>query len=216
MQRTRQRILEYLRQHGEATVDELSTVLDNLTAVTVRHHLDVLRGEGLVGAPEPVRRNSPGRPKYIYRLTEKGYAIFPQNLNLLTGTLFTALKETLDTSQINVIFDEVAGRMAAGAGLPAVGAPIEERLQRVVEHLNDQGYEAVWERHEQGYVLHTSNCPYSSIVESHDEVCALDMRYISKLLGTVPRRLTHMMDDNESCSYLVVAPVPGSIPRSKA
>ena len=47
MQKTRQKILEHLREHGESTVNELSKALDNLTAVTVRHHLDVLKERSL-------------------------------------------------------------------------------------------------------------------------------------------------------------------------
>ncbi len=105
MQKTRQRILEYLRQNGEATVGELSQELDNLTAVTVRHHLDVLRSEGLVAAPIPVHRDAPGRPRYVYRLTEKAESLFSQNVTNLTATLMAEMKEKLPEDQINVIFE---------------------------------------------------------------------------------------------------------------
>ena len=50
MQLTRKRILDILKEQGHATVDELSDKL-KLTAVTVRHHLDVLRTEKLVEPP---------------------------------------------------------------------------------------------------------------------------------------------------------------------
>ena len=50
MQSTRERILNILKERGQATVDDLSQEL-GLTAVTVRHHLDILRGEGLIASP---------------------------------------------------------------------------------------------------------------------------------------------------------------------
>ncbi len=67
MHRTRTLILDYLKEHGEATVDDLAAVLD-LTSVTVRHHLDILRTEELVAEPVIRHRNTPGRPQYSYAL----------------------------------------------------------------------------------------------------------------------------------------------------
>jgi predicted ArsR family transcriptional regulator len=203
MQKTRQKIIEYLRQHGEATVDELSEALDSLTAVTVRHHLDILRGEGLVAPPEARHRTSPGRPKYVYRLTAKAESLFPDNLRVLTDTMLAELKSTLNPEQINVFFDGVAERMAQTAGPGDPHETLEQRLDRVVEHLTGHGYEANWEKTRRGYVLHTSNCPYSSVVERHDHLCHLDARYIGRLLGATPERLSHLRQNGDSCSYLV-------------
>ncbi|GAB4475066.1 MAG: transcriptional regulator [Anaerolineae bacterium] len=208
MQKTRQKILEYLRQHGEATVSELSRELDNLTAVTVRHHLDVLRSEGFVAAPEPVHRDAPGRPRYVYRLTDKAKSLFSQNVGTLASMLMAEMKTALPEEQLNVIFEGIARRMAAEMSPGAGDETLEGRLARVVAHLNSQGYEAHWEPHELGYVLHTANCPYGGVVSDHDDLCKIDMRYISGLLGTVPRRLGHLQEGEDTCSYLVVVPEP--------
>jgi DeoR family transcriptional regulator, suf operon transcriptional repressor len=205
MQKTRQKILEFLKQHGEATVEELSHALDDLTAVTVRHHLDVLRSQGMVGAPEVRHRTSPGRPRYVYTLTAKADALFPKNINTLTVHMLTELTHSLDESQINVIFDGVAIRMASEIGPFPVDEPFEDRLNRVVAHLTQHGYEAFWEPHPEGFLLHTGNCPYHGVVDDHQELCTLDIRYISQLLGTVPRRISHMIEGEDECSYLVTS-----------
>ena len=80
MQDTRQKILDHLKTHGEATVEELREWLGGITAVTVRHHLDVLRRDGLVDAPTVERRDTPGRPRYVYTLTEKASRYFPRTI----------------------------------------------------------------------------------------------------------------------------------------
>jgi predicted ArsR family transcriptional regulator len=206
MQKTRQKILEYLRRHGEATVEELSLALDDLTPVTVRHHLDVLRGQGLIDAPAVQHRTSPGRPRYAYTLTEKADAYFPKNVNTLALHVLAEIRQTLPLEQVNVIFDGIATRMAAEIEPGRDGEILERRLDRVVSHLSDHGYEAHWERTPEGYILHTGNCPYSGIVDGHQDVCLLDVRYISQLLGAVPRRLTHIQEGAEDCSYLVLQP----------
>jgi predicted ArsR family transcriptional regulator len=205
MQRTRQRIIEYLREHGPATVDELSQALDSLTAVTVRHHLDVLRGEGLVSPPQVRHRTTPGRPKYLYGLTDKAESLFPGNLPTLASTMLDELKHTLNPEQISAIFEGVAERMAAGLPPGPDGEAFEQRLDRVVDHLVQHGYEARWERSRQGYLLHTANCPYSGVIDEHTELCMLDIRYISHLLGRVPQRVAHMAEGDAMCSYLVTA-----------
>jgi predicted ArsR family transcriptional regulator len=206
MQKTRQKILEYLRQHGEATVEDLSQALNDLTPVTVRHHLDVLRSQGMVGSPEIRHRTTPGRPRYVYTLTDKAQALFPNNINALTSHLLGEMLDTLEDRQINVIFDGIATRMASDLGPAPAGESFEARLERVVEHLTNHGYEARLEAHPQGFVLHTTNCPYMGLVDDHQELCGLDVRYISQLLGAVPRRIAHKMEGEDSCSYLVMHP----------
>lgn len=202
MQRTRQKILEYLRDHGSGTVEDLSRALDDLTAVTVRHHLDVLRSEGLVAPPGVERRSTPGRPKYVYRLTDKAQALFPSNLTHLTVTMLAEIKNTLPPEKVNVFFDGVAGRMAADLPSGPPGETFEVRLGRVVEHLSRLGYDATWEATPDGYLLHTSNCPYQAVTDDHEEVCVMDMRFIGNLLGVTPQRVGHRREADPACSYL--------------
>ena len=203
MQKTRQKILEFLKEHGGATVEELSAMLDNLTPVTVRHHLDVMRGEGLIEAPEIRHRSSPGRPRYTYRLSAQAESHFPKNLHTLTSLLLTEIKSNLEDGQVNVIFEGVADRMSQSGPSPIPGETLEQRLDRVVDHLSEHGYMASWETHPDGFVLHTRNCPYG-VADEHPEMCMLDMRYISKLLGFVPRRIAHVLEGDATCSYLIV------------
>jgi predicted ArsR family transcriptional regulator len=139
----------------------------------------------------------------VYTLTDKAEGLFPKNINTLTQHMLDELKASLGSEQINVIFDGVAARMASELEPGAPGESFEERLDRVVEHLSEHGYEAHWERHPDGYVLHTTNCPYSGVAEAHDDVCVLDAKYISRLLGTVPRRIGHLKDGETSCAYLI-------------
>lgn len=207
MQKTRQRILEYLKQHGEATVDELSILLDNLTPVTVRHHLDVLRGEDLIEAPEIRHRSSPGRPKYVYRLTEKAERLFPNNLRNMLIYLLDEMKHTLTTQQTEEILEGVAKRMTAAAtSLSPDGETMEARLDRLVAYLTEYGYMASWEKRPEGFVLLTNNCPYAGVSEKHPEMCSIDLRYISMMLGMTPKNLTHQAAGDIQCSFLVTFP----------
>jgi predicted ArsR family transcriptional regulator len=206
MQRTRQKILDYLKQHGEATVDELSALLDDLTPVTVRHHLDVLRAEDLIEAPEIRHRTSPGRPKYVYRLTEKAERLFPNNLRNMLIYLLDEMKSTLNMQQVEEILQGVAKRMAATTSLSSNTETAEARLDRLVTYLTENGYMASWENRPEGFILVANNCPYAGVSGKHPEMCSIDLSYISMMLGMTPKRLTHQALGDIQCSYLVTFP----------
>jgi len=205
MQATRQAILEHLKQHGPTTVDELAEVL-GLTTVTVRHHLDILRSEKLVGEPMVRHRTSRGRPQYVFGLTEKASAHFPKSYDQLAATVLDELKAQ-QPQLVNVIFEGVAARLSADAPTPVDGEPFAERLNRAINFLNDRGYVARWETAPEGYVVHTNNCPYEAIAGLHPELCQMDMVLIGNLLGVVPQRLSRLAEGASSCAYLVHEPV---------
>ncbi len=206
MQETRRIILDILRRRGQATVDEIVEELQkrrgSITAVTVRHHLKLLQQDELITSPELKRRTSPGRPQYIYALTDKAHDYFPNNYQRLAAGIIDQLQKHLPPDGVNVILEGVADQMAEAAYIPNVD--LASRLDLVVEYLTEQGYEADWERSGEGFVLNTSNCPYHHIAEKNDTLCEMDLRLVSSLLGVVPRRLSHVMDGDDNCSYLIV------------
>lgn len=207
MQATRQRILEILKEHGEATIDDLSESL-GLTSVTVRHHLDILRGEGLVEVPEVKRRSTPGRPQYVYTLTEAANDHFPKNYASFTNLMITEIKERLEPAELDRILRGMAQRMASDAPKPIAGELMEQRLNRLVNFLNQKGYIAKWEKAQEnnGYYLHTTNCPYHDISHNHTQICVMDMTLISELLGTVPERVSWMTAGEFDCTYHIPTP----------
>ncbi len=171
----------------------------------MRHHLEILRGDGLVSAPAVRRRTTPGRPQYIYALTDKALELFPNNYRTLAEELLLQIKRTLPPREVNVILEGVADVLASG--LQVNDAPMPARLNQVIDYLTQQGYNARWESTEQGYVLHMHNCPYHHLSASHSELCEMDFHMLSSLLGgVVPRRLSRMAGGDESCAYLVPAP----------
>ncbi len=207
MQETRRTILDILRRHGQATVDDIVAELQkrrgNITAVTVRHHLKLLQADDLITSPELRRRSSPGRPQYIYALTEKARDTFPSNYHQLAAGLLDQIQKALPPEGVNVILEGVADQMANDANIPE--GDLAERLDVAVDYLTDRGYEAYWEETDEGYVLYTSNCPYHHIKldEGSASLCDLDLRLVASLLGAVPRRLSHVPQGGETCSYLI-------------
>ncbi|HEX2905327.1 MAG TPA: ArsR family transcriptional regulator [Phototrophicaceae bacterium] len=208
MQETRQYILDILKERGEATVDDIVDALRKrrgaITAVTVRHHLARLQEESLITNPQLRHRNAPGRPQHVYTLTEAAKEYFPNNYKPLAAHLFEQLTAQLPPRQVNVILEGVANRMAAEANIGDI--PLPERLNLVIDYMNNHGYSARWEKQADGFMLEITNCPYHHISINNPALCEMDMRMISALLGAVPRLQTRMSRGDSMCSYLV--PIP--------
>jgi predicted ArsR family transcriptional regulator len=205
MQQTRRHILEILKEHKEATIDEivecLSGRIGKITAVTVRHHLEILRGDGLVAAPAVRRRSAPGRPQYVYTLTERASDFFPNNYQGLATNLLEQMKTQLPVVQVNEILEGVADKMATQAMIP--DAPLEIRLDHAVAYLNSQGYTAAWQLSERGHILTISSCPYEQVTCNNPELCKMDEKLIRQLVGSRPQRLSWQLQNDEACTYLI-------------
>lgn len=206
MQQTRRHILEILKERKEATIDEiveaLSSRIGKITAVTVRHHLEILRGDGLVAAPTVRRRSAPGRPQYVYTLTPQAADFFPNNYQGLASGLLQQIKNQLEPAQINQILEGLAETMADEAMVP--DAPLDVRLDHTVMYLNSNGYAASWRKTESGeHILSVSNCPYEQVSCSNPELCKMDERLIRNLVGAPTQRVSWQMEDQDSCSFVI-------------
>jgi len=206
MQETRRQILEILFNHGKATVDEIASNLrqrrqDNITSVTVRHHLSRLQEDGLVSTPRMRHRTSPGRPRHIYELTNHGTSFFPNNYEQMTIQLVKKMNTQLAPSTANVIIEGIADDMAVEADIPE--GNIQDRLEAVVMFLNSKGYDAKWEATPVWFVLSTQSCPYHHVAQESESLCKLDMRLISKMLGIVPRIQSQISQGDDNCTFFI-------------
>ncbi|MBN2305242.1 MAG: hypothetical protein JXQ72_12225 [Anaerolineae bacterium] len=204
MQQTRRHILEILKERKEATIDEIVTALSErigkITAVTVRHHLEILRGDALVAAPAVRRRSAPGRPQYVYTLTERAADHFPNNYQGLATGLLDELKARMSPAEVKRVLEGVAHTMVEDAMMP--DGPLPVRLDHAVTYLNSRGYNATWHENGNGHVLTVHNCPYEQMSCGNHDLCRLDEKLIEGLIGSPPQRVHWRHEDEEACTYV--------------
>ena len=204
MQATRERIITIIKERGHATVNGLSDEL-GLTTVTIRHHLNMLRKDGLVAAPSVLRRKAPGRPQHIYSLTEEASEYFPKGYEHLIHLLLEELHERFSSEEVREIMRSIGKQLAAQVDSQIEGQ-LEERLPPIVEYLNEQGYMARWTQANDGnYLLHVANCPYEKAVRRHREICLIDRTLLLHLLHSSFERSTSMVEGEEQCTYIIHA-----------
>lgn len=203
MQKTRESIVQILKSRGQATVDELSRELE-LTSVTVRHHLEILRHEGLVAPPLPLRRAGPGRPQHLYRLTDEASDLFPKNYDLLTTEVLREMTECLPPEEMDHALVRIAERMAQQASIPR-NTEFSVQVEATVQFLNTMGFMATVEEEEGRFVLQIANCPYERVSRQRSEPCAIDAALLSQLLGDDSGSIEQQLNPTGHCTYIFSA-----------
>ncbi len=200
MSDTRKKILRVLKSANQATVAELAEAV-GLSPIAVRHHLGSLQAENLIVAQEV--RHGVGRPYYVYKLTEAGHEQFPQKYVRLTERLLEELKATLPPETIEQLFAHMAEGLAAEVRPELAGLPPEQKIDRLVELLGEEGFIARWERAGETFVLTGVSCPYIHIGQSHPEVCHFDIQLMTDVMETEVERCSCMIEGDTQCTFRI-------------
>lgn len=167
----------------------------------VRRHLMTLERDGLVSVRS--RRQPAGRPTFVYLLTEEGYEIFPKNYHLLAAQILDSAAARAGEHQVSDLF---AGRM------DQLVAQYEPRMRdkdlagRVAElsRIQDEnGYMALWEQVDGGYLLKEQNCAIYKIACRFHQACEYEIELFRRLLGAEITRIEHQIKGDVSCTYFV-------------
>ncbi|MCZ0938841.1 MAG: helix-turn-helix domain-containing protein [Caldilineaceae bacterium] len=212
MQTVRNRILEILKQDGQASVGALAERLD-MAPISVRYHLDILLSDNLITVTKAKGRRKVGRPQKIYALTADADAHFPDNFALLTAGVVRQMKQMLPPDKIDGCFRKLAQEMAQPVALDCpAGERLDERMDRVVAFLNERGYLAQWEP--STGLLHTHNCPYTGVAAEHKELCCMDLALMESLSGQRCERVQAIADGQSCCSFRVQVDIEDGAPKS--
>ena len=201
---TREVILKALRSRGSCTVKDLAEAA-GISPVSVRHHLSSLLADDLIQSEEV--RHGVGRPRHVFSLTEGGYELFPTRYYRLTNRLLGELKEVFPDQSVQTLLSGVADSMAEDYASQLDGLPLEKRLTRLVDLLNDEGFNADIQRKGDDVILRELSCPYFHVGQSHPEVCMIDQTFIAKALLLPVERVRCLLDGDAHCAFTI--PVVG-------
>ncbi|MFQ5855829.1 MAG: helix-turn-helix transcriptional regulator [Anaerolineae bacterium] len=198
MQATRSRIVEYLKEQGRASVQDLVTAT-GLTSMTVRHHLTILEAEGLVSSMK--ERGHVGRPRYIYSLTDKALSLFPERYDELADRLLKGLKDLGAKRAITQVLERMGNDIVGDCHANLAGKSFEERLNILVDVLGNEGFLASWEQGDGEYVLTEYSCPYLLVGQDHPEICRVDWQVITTILDAPVKRESCMLHGDTNCRF---------------
>jgi len=199
VQRTRHSILEFIKQRGRATLEDLAQET-GLAPMTVRGHLSVLERDGLISYEE--ERGRVGRPRFVYALTDRGNDLFPKAYHLLCNRILDALRDT--DGVITPLATQIAEHWAEEHRHRVRGRCLDEQVEALAEIRTDEGAMASAEKTPEGYVLCQKHCPASCVASRHpDVICAAEIGFMRLLLNASVERVTWIQSGDATCSYRI-------------
>ena len=203
--KTRDEILNILRERGKCTVNTLAEGA-GISPVSVRHHLNSLQAEQLVEFEE--ERHGVGRPHMLYFLSEKGQEQHPTRYLRLTNRILAHLKMIMPMEKIEEIMDQVADSMADEYAQDLSSYPPQKRLEKLRDYLLEEGFSVQIDQDGEDLFLHELSCPYLHVGREHPEVCMIDEAFLSKALALPIKRVRCQLNGDTRCTFKVETQSP--------
>jgi DeoR family suf operon transcriptional repressor len=204
---TKADILQHLLKQGEATAQALA---DHLAVSTqaIRRHLKDLSAEELV--EHRIVREGMGRPNYLYTLSRKGRDRLPAQYGEFALSLLDTLAETVGQDQVKDILHKQWQRKAETYRVQVGQGSVLDRVKRLVQLRQAEGYMAEWHQVESEsvdtprYIITEYNCAISTIAESFPSVCGHELEMFRMALPDCAVERTHWLVEGEhQCGYLI-------------
>lgn len=176
--RLRQRFLAYFQKNQYASAGELSRVF-SVTPSDARHHLRILKSEGLVEIVELMRSAGKGRPVKVYGLSRLARG---DNLQPLVDALLTEWVGTMTPRETGPALERLAEHLM-GYSSQNDREPLARKLGQCIDLMNKMHYHSRWEAHASGPRIIFESCPYASVINNHPELCLMDKKLLEKYLG---------------------------------
>lgn len=215
---TKQDILQYLLKRDQATAQELAEALE-VTPQAIRRHLKDLETEGLIEYKSV--QVGMGRPQHVYHLSRKGRVNavariaprFPNRYGEFAVSLLDTLTETLGQEQATSILRKQWLRKAEEYRDKVGKGSVQERVAKLVEIRQSEGYMAEWYALEprdsskgvgQQFILSEHNCAISNVAESFPGVCGHELEMFATVLpDCIVERTNWLINGEHRCGYLV-------------
>lgn len=196
---TKYRILELLAR-DELTADALSQEL-RLSATAVRQHLANLDALGLVERRKTTP--GPGRPAYLYRLSDAAQAALPKRYDLLLKLLVEVLEARQGEGGVAELFAEAGGRLAREIAPRFEALPSKRRRSAILEWLEAEfGWQADAEdTAPQLCRITVHQCPFRAVTVPHPALCGAFFTTLLEALG-LGSPVTHSPLEGVACCAL--------------
>ena len=199
---TRHRVTSSLLEHGPSTAAALAGRL-GLTPAGIRRHLDALLATGQVEAREQrvYGARGRGRPAKVFALTDAGRAGFYTAYDDLANATLGYLAEVAGPDAVTRFAEQ---RMAAveeryRARLAAADPGVTP-AQALATALSEDGYVASTLPSNAGQQLCQHHCPVAHVAQQFPQLCEVETRTFSRLLGVHVQRLATIAHGDGVCT----------------
>lgn len=201
MKESRSAIIDLLKVNGGMSVEHLAQEL-KVSKVCVRRHLSLLERDGLISYEE--ERHERGRPRFIYRLTDKASCLFPQIYDEFAREILQHLKRQYGEDGLESVLRGRADEMINQLRSELDGLGFDEKVRAMTRVINNKGYLADARRLKDGsYRLRQRNCPTENVAAVYPKVCDEEVRVYREALGSEVLRECRIVDGARMCEFKI-------------
>ncbi|TDQ28276.1 putative ArsR family transcriptional regulator [Phyllobacterium brassicacearum] len=202
--RTTNRMLYSLKVSGPQTAAALADRL-GVTPVAVRQMLARLHEDGLVDFEDS--RESVGRPKRFWHLTNAGNGQFPDNHAGLTADILASVSAVFGDDGLDRLIshrEKTTLTQYRTALEPLDG--VEAKVNHLAEIRSAEGYMAEASRDESGaFILIENHCPICVAARACQKLCRSELEVFQAVLGpnVEIKRFEHILKGARRCAYRI-------------
>jgi predicted ArsR family transcriptional regulator len=189
----RLKILNVLKRTQGLSVQELADQL-GMSYMGVKDVCIDLQKRGLIdGRRQPRPEGTTGRPRILYRLTERAHDLYPVASNPLTLELLDAAKKLFGSATPEKLLMLVWKQQAVSFSEKVKGATPGERAASLAKTRDAEGHMAVVQQGGDGRLrIIEHHCPFLDVLREYPLVARLEAELFRQVLGVpVERREEH-------------------------
>lgn len=202
--RTSDRLLHALKAAGPQTAAALAGRL-KVTPVAVRQHLERLDAAGLVAHEDS--RETVGRPKRIWRLSEAGHRRFPENHAGLTLELISAVTAVFGEAGLDqLIGHRESQTLASYQAALAPAVTLGDKVATLARLRDAEGYMAEMSEAVDGtFLLIENHCPICIAATRCQNLCRSELATFQAALGDAAEitRIEQITAGARRCAYRI-------------
>ena len=201
---TQQALLKaLLNNRGGLSIEELSSHLSISRNAVVQHVNSLSAGNLIENFMTPSRG---GRPSRAYRLTDKGFEIFPRHYALFSRLLLELVhnklgEEVLESFMIQLgaeVGEQYSSRIHSSLSL-------EEKVREVNAIMYELVYESRPTNDHNNREIIADNCVFHQLATDSEKVCNLDITLIENLTGASVKHEECMVKGGDCCRFSLSA-----------
>lgn len=199
---TQKNILLALREKKAGlTADQLAERF-SITRTAIRQHMLAL--EQLGYTEQDALNHTGGRPAILYKLSEKGWELFPKQYAWFSEIILQSLKTKGGPENLADFMREMGTAVANTLLSQLENKSQRERLEAIVSVMNSLAYEAnviAMKDSSLGRGIDASNCVYHALASRFPEVCEFDLALLEVLTGKDVEQKSCMVRGGQSCRF---------------
>lgn len=201
---SRSAIIGLLKENGAMSVEQLADSI-HVSKVCIRRHLGLLESDGLIRYEE--ERHDRGRPRFIYRLTEKARCLFPQRYDELAREVLAQVERQFGVAGLDRVLEARADELIDQLKAEFEGMAFEERVRALARVMSTRGYLAESRRQRDGsFRMRQRHCPTENIAIKYPAICEQEVRVYREVVGGEVVRDCRIADGHRVCEFRIMAP----------